>query len=438
MAITNKLITFNKLTSFETQLAQGNILETSIVFIKDAKKIWTKGTYFDCSGGGSNNIAVYETTDAIYSGELTFTQELLDLITNERIHNIIIISSIGVKAFFPFHRESYSANRSQFDCIVSKIWYSIIVEPISGTYQLLRRDLALKSDIPNTDNFATQANLTSAVTQLTTNIAKKQNRFKINGRTINLDEDIEVAELDLGANGRYTMADGMVDAEDNYYSLPSNPDNYGDANILATKADIPNTDDFATKDEIGYTTEFSVADIEAVYVRGITKPINVQGLVSAIEANRPIIIPTNITDASGVGGNAVTMAKMDYDGYIYLNVIVPYLDGVHKEYFIQIKITTAQLIKSGSNGSITLKELVAKDELTEVEEVWAAYYNLLIQKISDVQQFIYDEAASRRQFDEAIVEIQSIIAENEAVTTAAWNQLNTRINALEAAQRQGE
>ena len=60
MAITNKLITFNKLTSFETQLAQGNILETSIVFIKDAKKIWTKGTYFDCSGGGSNNIAVYD------------------------------------------------------------------------------------------------------------------------------------------------------------------------------------------------------------------------------------------------------------------------------------------------------------------------------------------------------------------------------------------
>lgn len=173
MAITNKLITFNKLTSFKTQLAQGNILETSIVFIKDAKKIWTKGTYFDCSGGGSN-------------------------------------------------------------------------------------------------------------------------------------------------------------------------------------------------DEIGYTTDFSVADIEAVYGRGITKPVNVQGLMSAIEANKPIIIPTNITDASQVGGNAVTMAKMENDGFIYLNVIVPYLDGVHKEYFIQIKITTAQLIKSGSNGSITLKELVAKTDLKTI------------------------------------------------------------------------
>ena len=172
MAITNKLITFNKLTSFETQLAQGNILETSIVFIKDAKKIWTKGTYFDCSGGSNN--------------------------------------------------------------------------------------------------------------------------------------------------------------------------------------------------EICYTTDFSVADIEAVYGRGITKPINVQGLMSAIEANKPIIIPTNITDASQVGGNAVTMAKMENDGFIYLNVIVPYLDGVHKEYFIQIKITTAQLIKSGSNGSITLKELVAKTDLKTI------------------------------------------------------------------------
>ena len=78
--------------------------------------------------------------------------------------------------------------------------------------------------------------------------------------------------------------------------------------------------------------------------------------------------------------------------------------------------------------------LVTKEEFADVEEVWAASYNLLNQKISDVQQYIYDEAASRRQFDEAIAEIQSIIAENESVVTAAWNQLNTRINALEAAQ----
>ena len=90
------------------------------------------------------------------------------------------------------------------------------------------------------------------------------------------------------------------------------------------------------------------------------------------------------------------------------------------------------------NVSVDTSTLVTKEEFTDVEEVWSASYNLLNQKISDVQQYIYDEAASRRQFDEAITEIQSIIAENEAVITAAWNQLNIRINALESAQSQGE
>lgn len=90
------------------------------------------------------------------------------------------------------------------------------------------------------------------------------------------------------------------------------------------------------------------------------------------------------------------------------------------------------------NVSVDTSTLVTKEEFTDVEEVWAASYNLLNQKISDVQQYIYDEAASRRQFDEAIAEIQSILLENEAVVTAAWNQLNIRINALEAAQAQGE
>ena len=90
------------------------------------------------------------------------------------------------------------------------------------------------------------------------------------------------------------------------------------------------------------------------------------------------------------------------------------------------------------NVSVDTSTLVTKDEFTDVEEVWAASYNLLNQKISNVQQYIYDEAASRRQFDEAIAEIQSILLENEAVVTTAWNQLNTRIIALEAAQAQGE
>ena len=49
MAINKKLIHFKKLADFETRLANNEILDTSIVFIQDANKIWTHGTYYDGS-----------------------------------------------------------------------------------------------------------------------------------------------------------------------------------------------------------------------------------------------------------------------------------------------------------------------------------------------------------------------------------------------------
>ncbi len=55
MAINKKLIHFQTLANFNAQLSAGNILDTSIVFIKDAKKIWTHGQLYDCSGGSGDN-----------------------------------------------------------------------------------------------------------------------------------------------------------------------------------------------------------------------------------------------------------------------------------------------------------------------------------------------------------------------------------------------
>lgn len=49
MAINKKLIHFQTMANFEAQLSAGNILDTSIVFIKDAKNIWTHGQFYDCS-----------------------------------------------------------------------------------------------------------------------------------------------------------------------------------------------------------------------------------------------------------------------------------------------------------------------------------------------------------------------------------------------------
>lgn len=50
MAIEKKLICFARLEEFERQLAAGNIKDYSIVLIQDAKKIYNRGTYYDCSG----------------------------------------------------------------------------------------------------------------------------------------------------------------------------------------------------------------------------------------------------------------------------------------------------------------------------------------------------------------------------------------------------
>lgn len=49
--INKKLIHFRSLSDFEARLAAGDVLSTSIVWIKDAKKIWTHGEYYDCNGG---------------------------------------------------------------------------------------------------------------------------------------------------------------------------------------------------------------------------------------------------------------------------------------------------------------------------------------------------------------------------------------------------
>ena len=46
MAINKKLIHFNTLSNFQTKLDGREILDTSIVFIKDAKLIWTHGQYY--------------------------------------------------------------------------------------------------------------------------------------------------------------------------------------------------------------------------------------------------------------------------------------------------------------------------------------------------------------------------------------------------------
>lgn len=56
MAIDKKLIHFNTFNAFKKDLDAGNILEYSIVWIKDVKKMYTHGEYYDCSGLSDEDI----------------------------------------------------------------------------------------------------------------------------------------------------------------------------------------------------------------------------------------------------------------------------------------------------------------------------------------------------------------------------------------------
>lgn len=219
----------------------------------------------------------------------------------------------------------------------------------------------------------------------------------------------------------FAVADGIVGTDDEYYFLPEKaPSTALDSQILATKADIPEIDTSAlvTKEELAEAEEVAAAALNELnekkadkeYVEDALKNMDTSSLVSKeeLEALRNEVITNEEIVASSLNDLEERKASKEY------------------------------VEDALGNVSVDTSTLVTKEEFADVEEVWAASYNLLNQKISDVQQYIYDEAASRRQFDEAIAEIQSIIAENESVVTAAWNQLNTRINALEAAQAQGE
>lgn len=60
--IDKKLIHFEKLSDFEARLAAGDIRNRSIVWIKDAKKIWTHGEYY---AGNESDLSAYLTSEEI-------------------------------------------------------------------------------------------------------------------------------------------------------------------------------------------------------------------------------------------------------------------------------------------------------------------------------------------------------------------------------------
>lgn len=78
MAINKKLIHFKNKQTFEQEVANGNILDTSIVFIQDTQQIYTHGTFYDCNI--DKKIYVLDIDTSAESG--TLTQEQYDAVLN--------------------------------------------------------------------------------------------------------------------------------------------------------------------------------------------------------------------------------------------------------------------------------------------------------------------------------------------------------------------
>lgn len=82
MAINKKLVHFKTFAKFNEELSAGNILDTSICWIKDTKQIWTHGQFYDCSSLTDENIV--GTTLVGYT-ESVETNENLDLTAEDTI-----------------------------------------------------------------------------------------------------------------------------------------------------------------------------------------------------------------------------------------------------------------------------------------------------------------------------------------------------------------
>lgn len=100
MAINKKLIHFNKYADFKKELDSGNILDKSIVFIKDKKQIYTHGEFYDCteadwtseegeSGfiankpfGNKNNIVLSTNVTFTYAGNGVYQQGTSNIFCN--------------------------------------------------------------------------------------------------------------------------------------------------------------------------------------------------------------------------------------------------------------------------------------------------------------------------------------------------------------------
>ena len=153
---------------------------------------------------------------------------------------------------------------------------------------------ALKSEIPDITGLATQANLTSAVTQLTTNIAQKQDKLvsgtnikKINGSDILGSGEITIQTGEANVQSDWNVTDTTSDAYIKNKPTLSTVAKTGSYNDLSNKPTIPSAVTESTVSNWGFTK--NTGTVTGVKINGATKN----------PSNGVVDLGTVITDISG-------------------------------------------------------------------------------------------------------------------------------------------
>lgn len=235
MAINKKLIHFTEKQNFSNEVAKGNILDTSIIFIKDTKQIWTHDQIYDCSSNIEATEVEYDSIDDILPGGssdsfLTKTEAI-------SLYQPILISNTNIKTI---NGQSLlgSGDITITGSDGSGISYTAGtgITITNNTISIDTSIIARKSDIPTNyltssdlNNYATKAYVSSAIANAqlggsSSNIDLSGYQSKITGtnnRVIILNNNGEVVTSDITSEQLSSLSGVTSNIQDQIDSIPT-------------------------------------------------------------------------------------------------------------------------------------------------------------------------------------------------------------------------
>ena len=417
MAINKKLIHFKLKSSFETELANNNILDTSIVFIQETKEIWTHGQLYKCSDPDLSNY--------VKESEL---QELLSPIQSS-LANKLEVSDLAEYA------KTSDIPAVVTDSTVSN-WGFIKTSYANETY-------APKSLVETVSNQATTISTLATKNELSTGLAGKLDNsaassFVPTTRTI---------------NGKALTADIWITATDP--NAATKEELNGLATTVANKAEVSALANFATTDALSsglsgkQETLVSGANIKTIEGKSILGSGNIQITAAEIGAYTTGEVDAKVTALnnaiSGKVDPSTVIAVSDrvsaLEGYFSTaedsdttinkwGEIVNFLNGVTEGSNVEQLLAAKANQSALDNLSTTVNTHIGNSSVSKDGETLTVTINGVSQSLTDTWRSVSDSVNGNRS-DVSASEVAVASAYSLAsAANAAANTANTTANTV--------